>query len=141
MITIEEYFGDKIHAPEATDQMKARAVVLTDRINALLEAAKRDNVYWDEVDPDTGSQISGSKGGHGDGGFRFPNSTTGAPKSQHKEAQAGDVYDPADRLDNWLTDEILEAYGLYREHPDSTPGWCHFQSVAPHSGHRTFTIK
>ena len=66
--------------------------------------------------------------------------------SSHKEARAVDVYDPSDRLDEWLDtfehgdgdNTRLEQHGLYREAPASTPTWCHLTTRAPHSGRRTF---
>ena len=58
--------------------------------------------------------------------------------SKHRSAQAVDVYDPAGALDGWLTDDKLVKFGLFREHPDDTPGWCHLQSVGPRSGNRVF---
>lgn len=96
--------------------------------------------------PNTGTEISGSKGGQGDGGFRMPTATTGKENSSHKEARGVDDFDPGDELDKWLNqfedgkggNSKLESYGLYREHPDDTPGWCHLTTRAPHSGHRTF---
>jgi hypothetical protein len=136
ILLIEEYFHnprtakDKPHTPE----QDVAARVLLSRVNRLLIAVK-----WPWlIDPDTGSCISGAKGGDGDGGFRLPDSTTGAPGSQHRKAHAVDVYDPKNELDNLLTDIILAEYGLYREHPDSTLGWCHLQDVAPGSGYRTY---
>jgi len=32
----------------------------------------------------------------------------------------------------------LEAIGLWLEHPESTPRWCHVQIVPPASGKRVF---
>jgi len=104
----------------------------------MLDAARWAGVYTDKIDPDTGTRVSGSKNGNGDGGFRLSSSTTGAKNSKHKQAQAVDIYDPDDALDDWLTDERLQEFGLYREHPKYTPGWCHLQSVSPPSGNRTF---
>lgn len=130
MITPEMYFGEKPHSAEEADA----AADMLHLVNTLLQ-----DVGWDYPnDPDTGTPISGSKNGAGDGGFRLPDSATGKPKSQHKRAHALDVYDPRGELDELLTDEVLAAHGLYREHPNATPGWCHLQNVPPHSGKRTF---
>lgn len=138
MITVADYFGPKEGHPEATEQMHENAALLLGRVNDLLDEARECGAYNDPVDPDTGTCISGSRGGSGDGGFRFHNSATGAPKSAHKQARGVDVYDPTNRLDTWITDEVLERFGLHREHPDATPGWCHLQDVPPGSGRRTF---
>lgn len=130
MILLSEYFQSKPHTPEH----EAAATDLLARVENLCTT-----LAWDyPIDPDTGTSISGSKGGAGDGGFRLTTATTGSAKSSHKEAKAVDIYDPANLLDDLITDALLTAYGLYREHPDDTPGWCHLTTRAPGSGRRTF---
>ena len=136
-ITTQEYFGTKINHPDAVGKFDA-AVDLLNRVNKLLLAANIDGYYRYDIDPDTGTQISGSRHGYGDGGFRLSTSTTGVAKSAHKLACAIDIYDPDGTLDAWVTNEILEFYGLCREHPSATMGWCHLQSIPPRSGKRTF---
>jgi hypothetical protein len=138
MISVEEYFGIKGKHPDCTQPRRTNAVQLLSRVNTLLMRAAEEGAYLWVEDPDTGSCISGSRGGSGDGGFRLSTATTGRPGSSHKEGQGVDVYDPDNDLDEWITDEILEQSGLYREHPDHTPGWCHLQTRAPGSGRRTF---
>lgn len=137
IITTREYFGAKIDHPDAAGKFDA-AVDLLEQVNKLLLAAHLAGYYPYPIDPDTGTQLSGSRNGAGDGGFRLSTATTGAAKSAHKLACAIDIYDPNGTLDAWLTDKILAFYGLYREHPDATPGWCHLQSLPPRSGKRTF---
>ena len=140
MITIEQYFS-KPHI----DQHTINADVLLGHVNALCAEAEADGVERC-VDPDTGTEISGAKGGDGDGGFRTPGSRTGAPESSHKKAAGVDVCDPSNALDRWIDlyelpngdNSKLKAYGLYREAPDATPGWCHLTTRAPGSGRRTF---
>lgn len=133
MITPEQYFQAKPHTPEHA----AAASGLLEKVNALIEWAL--TVGFDAPTcPNTGTQISGSKGGQGDGGFRLSTSTTGAAGSKHKLAHAVDVYDPGNALDTLLSDDDLRRFGLYREAPESTQGWCHLQDLAPGSGHRTF---
>lgn len=140
MIIVEQYFFHptlkrmKMH----TVVQAAFADAMLEKVNALLDYAHEQGVYSYEIDPDTGSQISGAKGGDGDGGFRAQDAKTGGAGSKHRLARAVDVYDPLNKLDNWLTDEILARFGLYREHPKATPGWCHLQDIAPGSGRRTF---
>lgn len=135
MILIAQYFGSKPH----TETHWRAAMDLLSIVNRLIvEFQTMYGFHADDIDPDTGTQISGSRGGNGDGGFRLPTATTGKGLSSHKEARGIDIYDPHNLLDNWLTDAILEQYGLYREHPDSTPGWCHLTTRAPGSGLRTF---
>lgn len=136
-----DYFG-KPHSEE----QRASATALLQRVDDLTEDAIVAGGFEQMVDPDTGCEISGSRNGDGDGGFRTPASQTGAQGSRHREAKAVDVYDPGDRLDTWLDqfempnggNTMLEKHGLYREHPSATLGWCHLQSVPPASGRRTF---
>jgi hypothetical protein len=137
VITLTEYF----QKPHSKEQEEAAADLLSRR-NAL--RAEWDDAY--PVNPYTGTEISGSINGDGDGGFRTPGSRAGAPNSAHKTAQAVDDYDPGDEFDRWLdqfegpdgTNSKLEQYGLYREAPEDTPNWCHLTTRAPPSGRRTF---
>ena len=130
MITTDDYFGAKPHSPE---QLAAAEALLL-KVNTLLT-----ELAWDWlIDSDTGTCISGSKGGQGDGGFRLETATTGRPASSHKEARGVDVFDPKGEIDELITDQILEHHGLYREDPGYTPGWCHLTDRAPGSGKRTF---
>lgn len=136
MIKIEEYFTNptsgavKPHRPEHDDA----ATDLLSKVNRMLES-----IGWAWlVDPDTKTSISGERNGAGDGGFRLSMAKTGAPNSMHKQAHAVDVFDPLNVLDLHLTDALLEEFGLYREHPEATNGWCHLQDLPPHSGMRTY---
>jgi hypothetical protein len=56
--------------------------------------------------------------------------------------EAIDLYDPDGDLDEWLMSEkgrgILEALGLWMEHPASTKSWSHLQTIPPRSGNRVF---
>lgn len=130
MITSEQFFGEKPH----TEAQTVASLDLLARVNALCDYLD----YEPLIDPDTGCQISGSKDGHGDGGFRLLSATTGREHSSHKEARGVDVNDPDGALDRMITDEVLERFGLYREAPESTPGWCHLTTRSPPSGHRSF---
>lgn len=144
MITQQQYFGSKEHSPEQADN----ATTLLEREEALVKDAEADGAFERAIDPDTGTEISGSKGGAGDGGFRAPDSTTGAPGSSHRDAKAVDRYDPRNQLDTWLDqfeddkggNLMLEQHRLYREAAKHTQGWCHLTTRAPKSGNRTFTI-
>lgn len=51
----------------------------------------------------------------------------GASKSAHLVCMAVDFFDKSGQLDKFLmaNPEILEEAGLWMEHPDATPGWCH----------------
>lgn len=77
-------------------------------------------------------------------GYRSPEYNGGvsgaAVNSKHMTGQAVDVYDPDGELDEWLAGrpEVLDNCALWLEHPGSTKGWCHLQSVPPKSGRRIF---
>jgi len=133
MITLGEYF----RKPHSAEQAEAAEDLLA-RVAALLIMAQAVGAYDNWINPHTGSRISGSKGGDGDGGFRTPGSVTGSASSAHRDARGVDVYDPLNRLDEWITDATLERIGLYREAPAVTPGWAHLQTRTPGSGKRTF---
>lgn len=146
-ITREQYFGPKVANPACTATIIDNADFMLTKVNALLVHCAEQGVYQFPVDPDTSSCISGSKGGTGDGGYRLPDSRTGALNSKHKMGRAVDVYDPGNVLDNYISqfDEdggarntLLQEFGLYREAPHATQGWCHLQDLAPGSGRRTF---
>ena len=132
MITLQDYFNDKPHPTE----YNLNALTLLYRVNNLITAFITDTGEVSVNNPATGNQISGSK--NGDGGFRLPTSLTGSSKSAHKQGMAVDIYDPQNKLDDYLTDEILTKFDLYREAPESTLGWCHLGTRIPGSGHRTF---
>jgi len=139
MITIAQYFT-KPHSKE----QELLAQELLGRVAQLLDEWSTATGEISQIDPDTGTEISGTHGGDGDGGFRTPGSRTGSPTSTPPSAHriidgkgAGvDQYDPRDKIDNWLDgfedgqgeNSVLEKYGLYREHPSKTPGWCHLQT-------------
>lgn len=149
MITKEEYFGLKPHTPE----QETAAQDLLDRVQTLTAEAEEDGAYHRPRCPNTGTEISGSKGGSGDGGFRLTTATTGAGNSSHKvlpadkPAGAGvDVYDPGDHLDTWLdqyengdgSNSKLHEHGLWREHPSKTPTWCHLTNRSVGANKQTF---
>ena len=133
MLTLEQYFGRWMNHPDATPERKANARVLLDMVNNLLARALVCGVVPPE-NPHTECCVAGETFG----GFRPQSCPQGAPHSSHKDGAGVDVFDPKNELDDWLTDELLEEFGLYREHPDSTKHWCHLTYRAPHSGHRTF---
>jgi hypothetical protein len=133
MITLEQYFGKWMGYPDATPERKSAAAAMLERVNALLVAAEAAGITV-PINPHTGSQVSGETLG----GFRPQNCAIGSPKSAHKTGRAVDVFDPENKLDDWLDDARLEAFDLYREHPNATPRWCHLSDRAPGSGNRTF---
>ena len=63
-----------------------------------------------------------------------------AKKSNHMRCLAVDFKDTDGLIDKFCMDNlhILEACGLWLEHPEATPNWCHLQCVPPKSGNRVF---
>lgn len=141
MITIDEYFGPWVRSEDVTAERLHNADALLVCVNLLLELAE-DAMVAVPRNPETKSQVAGEQYG----GFRpgdcpigaQPSAKNGWKPSAHKNAEAVDVYDPKNLLDDWVTDAVLEQCGLYREHPTSTHGWCHLTTRRPGSGHRTF---
>ncbi len=134
MITKSQYFNGKPHPIEH----EVNADTMLAAVNCLLHEAAAAGVYDYWIDPDTNTQISGKKGGAGDGGYRLPDSTTGKAGSSHREGRGVDVYDPENKLDAWITRDHLVKYGLYREAAPFTLTWCHLTDRAPKSGNRSF---
>jgi hypothetical protein len=133
MITLEQLFGPWIEFADATIERRANAARLLERVNLLLAEARAAGVPL-LINQRTGSRISGG----GLGGFRPETCSIGAPNSAHKQGRAVDVFDARNELDAWLDDAKLEQFGLYREHPSATRGWCHLTDRAPGSRRRTF---
>lgn len=133
MISIDEYFAGYPRHPEIGIGMKANAYEMLKKVNALLDWAESEG-WIPQINPATGTQVSGKT----DGGWRPQSCPTGAPNSAHKQARAVDIFDPDNSLDSLITDDVLEDFGLYREAPEATHGWCHLTDRAPASGRRTF---
>lgn len=129
MITLGQYFGRFEHTNEHTENAK----VLLNRVNLLLEDAKKYGVIL-KINKNTGSLISGQTFG----GFRPEDCPQGAKNSPHKQGMGVDIYDPDNSLDGWLDDFKLLKYDLYREHPEHTKTWVHLQTRKTGSGKRTF---
>lgn len=159
MMTVDEYFNGK---PHSQNQRLAAEDLIAAR-NGLRREWEVATGMTCPVDPDTNCEIAGdSIRGNGDGGFRLPNEGSAKYTShkvlyiQHPDgsweeneaaAQAAvDDYDPDNSFDRWLDqfetgdggNTKLAEYGLYREHPDDTPRWCHLTRRAPRSGRRSF---
>jgi len=132
-ITPKDYFAGYADSDEISQLHRSHAAGMLVMVNKLLGYAVTKGVRL-QVNPVTRTQVSGEK----DGGWRPQACPIGAPLSAHKQGMAVDVYDPDGALDDFLTDEILRDFGLYREHPASTRGWCHLTTRAPGSGKRTF---
>lgn len=135
MISLNDYVGPHSHSKDWNAERRANAEDLLPAVNALLAEAVADGIKL-HTNPATGSYVSGQTMG----GFRPQDCTQGAPGSSHKQGQAVDVYDPLHKLALWCLENLerLEAHGLYMEHPDATPSWCHLTTRAPKSGRRAF---
>jgi len=133
MISVDHYF--KSSEKHRTLELDAVAEAMLEKVEGLREEAEADGIYF-YSDPDTGTEISGAKGGSGAGGFRPQNSTTGAARSAHKTAHAVDVFDATRNFAAWCMAHLdrLREHGLYIEDPRWTPGWVHLQDVPPRSG-------
>lgn len=74
-------------------------------------------------------------------GYRTPeaNKAAGGSKtSAHLTCQAVDLEDDDGRLKAFCTEEILDKFGIWMEHPAYTIGWCHLQTRPTKSGQRIF---
>lgn len=60
--------------------------------------------------------------------------------SSHLYGSSVDVADPDGKLAKWVkaNKKKLEECGLWVENPEKTPGWIHFQTLAPKSMNRFF---
>jgi hypothetical protein len=126
VITLAQYFmgRDAEHAVELTEALQRNAETMVARANALLSQACiacAVNSGWRP------QQINA----------QVPNAS---PRSRHLTCEAIDLDDPHGRLDAWCMGhlDVLAAIGLWLEHPNATPGWCHVQIVPPRSGARVF---
>jgi hypothetical protein len=125
-ITLAQYFmgRDAEHGAELTESLRRNAGAMVARANMLLERA--------------GIACAVNSGWRPHAvNAQVPNAS---PRSRHLTCEAIDLADPDDRLDAWCVRhlEVLEALGLWLEHPQATPGWCHLQIVPPRSGRRVF---
>lgn len=127
VLTLADYFmgRDATHAEELTAELLTNARAVVDRANGLLK-------------------LAGIAQGIVNSGWR-PHSintttTNASPRSRHLTCQAVDLRDADGVLDAWCMSNLqaLEGLGLWLEHPEATPGWCHVQTVPPRSGRRVF---
>jgi len=126
MISLAQYFMGREgeYASELIAPLRANAEETVARVNALLARA----CLQCEVNSGWRPRALNA---------RIPNAS---PRSRHISCQAVDLADPDGSLDAWClaNPDALEALGLWLEHPDATPGWCHLQTVPPASGRRVF---
>jgi hypothetical protein len=126
-ISLADYFmgRDKAYAAELNAELRANAVLTVERANMLLVRARFSGTVSSGWRPRAVNAA-------------IPNAS---PRSKHLSCQAIDLNDEGDALDAWCLQNLaaLEEIGLWLEHPDATPGWCHLQIVPPRSGRRVFT--
>lgn len=119
MITLKDWvtasgkYPDREKSEELTEEVKKTAEAFLAVLNDFLE----------ELTPGVEHKVSS--------GFRpstvnskLPNA---AKKSLHMTGLACDLEDPDNELDKLIQSkpELLDKYGLWLEHPDSTPKWTH----------------
>lgn len=136
MITLQQYWmgRDALYPTAMTPQIERNARATVDLANRLLTLAKGAGQLLHDT-PQWGIVASGWR----------PPAVNAATKgaslmSKHMSGQALDLYDPDGSLDRWLmlNQKVLKDLGLWLEHPDATPHWCHVQTIPPHSGNRVF---
>lgn len=119
------YMGrDKPHRDELTRELRANARETLRRVNRLLKRAGLARAVSSGWRP---AAINAAVPG-------------AAQNSRHMHCLAIDLEDRDGALDAWCLANLheLEAIGLWLEHPDATPGWCHLQIQPPRSGNRVF---
>jgi hypothetical protein len=133
-ITLADYFAGYKDHKAITPEIRARAGILIMHVNEFLAELCSEGQCDLDINPITGSLISGVK----NGGWRPPDCTEGAWNSSHKEGSGIDIFDLDGDLDNACTDVLLAKHGLYREHPAQTKSWMHLTTRPVKSGRRTF---
>jgi hypothetical protein len=116
-ITLADYYmgRDRLYARELTPQLADNACITVARANALLlRAGMRRGVTSGWRPPAINATVANA-----------------APNSRHVLCLAIDLADDDGTLDAWCMAhlDVLEEIGLWLEHPDATPGWCHVQAV------------
>jgi hypothetical protein len=126
MITLAQYFmgRERSHADELSETLRGNAEHIVERVNALIASAGM------VCEVSSGWRPHAINAG-------IPNAS---PRSRHMSCEAIDLADPDGSIDAWCLAHlpVLEALGLWLEHPAATPGWCHLQTVPPASGRRVF---
>lgn len=119
------YMGrDKLHRGELTRELRANARETLRRVNRLLKRAglfRRVTSGWRPAA--INATVPGAARG-----------------SRHLTCLAVDLEDRDGALDAWCLAhlDVLAEIGLWLEHPDATPDWCHLQTQPPRSGNRVF---
>lgn len=121
LITVTEYLqGRATHDTLTFDQCSNMAGIVSIANQVLLDFGEYRKVNSGYRRPEDNAAVGGSK------------------KSAHMSCEAVDLEDKDGRLKRFLTEDLLDKYDLYMEHPDATPSWCHIQTRATKSGARVF---
>jgi hypothetical protein len=115
---------DRQHHAELTPELRANARETVRRVNRLLQRAGLARKVTSGWRP---AAVNATVPGAAKG-------------SKHITCIAIDLEDQDGALDAWCMAnlEVLEELGLWLEHPDATPDWCHLQTLPPRSGNRVF---
>ena len=119
------YMGrDREYRAELTPELRANARDIVRRVNRLLRRAGITRKVTSGWRPAAlNATVPGAARG-----------------SKHIHCLAIDLEDRDGALDAWCMANlpVLEALGLWLEHPAATSGWCHLQTRPPGSGNRVF---
>ncbi len=123
-ITLADYLMGRAREYPLSDAKLANAQLMVAATNALLSR------FWEDRKVVSGYRPAAINA-------KTPGA---APFSKHLTCRAVDLEDKDKALARWCQSrpELLAACGLWMEHPDDTPTWCHLQIVPPGSGKRCF---
>lgn len=111
-ITASGKYKDRLLSSELTKEIKDNAIILLNRVNQLLKelGIKSVSVSSGFRPSAVNAAIKGS-----------------AKKSLHMLGKAVDIADPKHELYKKIEEkpELLKKYGLWMEHKDNAPTWCH----------------
>lgn len=111
-ITASGKYKDRLISTELTKEVKDNAIVLLNRVNQLLK-----ELGYTKADVSSGFRPSAANA-----------ATKGAAKkSLHMLGKAVDIADPKHELYKKIEakPELLKKYGLWMEHKEDAPTWCH----------------
>lgn len=123
MITLEDYltssgkYPDRQTSKDCTDEVKANAAILLDKVNKFLSDIGQNGPFT----------ISS--------GFRTAVSNAATPNaaksSGHMKGLAIDIHDNDHELSDEIKDnaDLLRTYGLFLENPNATASWAHLDMV------------
>jgi len=119
------YANVAVPEDELTDDMRASAADLLERINGLLAVFGHDRGLTSGWRPQSVNDYMREL--HA----KNPAAPNAARTSKHITCNGCDVADSDGSLDAFIdaNPDVLEQFGLWREAPGSTHGWCHLQNV------------